>query len=148
MPATSFPRSRYSPVPHFALSPATTCSARQARFIGSFNFNLSDKIVEREQRPWLAREKCMSRFAMRLLTLTMYATASVMFAPAEAAASKKHRHHQQSIGISNHWYGGQARPAGPSGPVCPGLARSFDCRVWPPPFDEDPDRKASGTDSG
>jgi hypothetical protein len=85
----------------------------------------------------------MRRFAIRLLTLTMYATASAtgpIFAPAEAASGKKHRH-QQSIGVSNHWYVGQAWSARPSGPVCSGLGRSFDCREWPPPFDEDPDRK-------
>jgi hypothetical protein len=26
------------------------------------------------------------------------------------------------------------------------MARSFDCKIWPPPFDEDPDRKVSGSD--
>jgi hypothetical protein len=39
-------------------------------------------------------------------------------------------------------------PAGPAGDVCPGNARSFDCKIWPPPFDDDPDRKNSGTDGG
>jgi len=24
---------------------------------------------------------------------------------------------------------------------CPGMGRSLDCKVWPPPFDEDHDRK-------
>jgi hypothetical protein len=92
----------------------------------------------------------MSRFAIRLSTLVIYLTASLMVplaAPADAASSKKHRH-QRSTGVSNHWYAGQALPARPPGPVCPGLARSFDCKVWPPPFDEDPDRKVSGSDGG
>jgi len=35
-----------------------------------------------------------------------------------------------------------------SGEVCPGIARSFECRIWPPPINEDPDRKASGSDGG
>ena len=26
--------------------------------------------------------------------------------------------------------------------VCPGGARSFDCKVWPPPAYDDPDRRA------
>jgi hypothetical protein len=93
----------------------------------------------------------MSKFAIRL-SLTVYATVSAMallVAPAQAASGRKHWHHQGSTGISNRWYAGQAWPVPrPSGPVCPGLARSFDCKVWPPPFDEDPDRKVSGTDGG
>jgi hypothetical protein len=34
------------------------------------------------------------------------------------------------------------------GPVCPGIARSIDCTIWPPPFDEDPDRKRGGGGGG
>jgi hypothetical protein len=30
-----------------------------------------------------------------------------------------------------------------SGDVCPGIGRSFDCKIWPPPFEDDPDRKTS-----
>jgi hypothetical protein len=94
----------------------------------------------------------MSRIAIPLLRLGMLATASpmvLMVAPAEAASGKKYGHHQRSTRISHHWHAGQAWPVTrPSGPVCPGLARSFDCKVWPPPFDEDPDRRVSGTDSG
>jgi hypothetical protein len=33
-------------------------------------------------------------------------------------------------------------------PVCPGLARGIDCRIWPPPIDEDPDRKRGGGGGG
>jgi hypothetical protein len=93
----------------------------------------------------------VSKFAIRLSTLAIYATASVMVlmvAPADAASGKKHQH-QRSTGVNNHWYTGQVwSVTRPPGPVCPGLARSFDCKVWPPPFDEDPDRKVSGTDGG
>lgn len=35
-----------------------------------------------------------------------------------------------------------------SGDVCPGSGRSFDCKIWPPPYADDPDRKMSGTDGG
>jgi hypothetical protein len=29
--------------------------------------------------------------------------------------------------------------------VCPGNARGIDCRVWPPPIKDDPDRLISGS---
>jgi hypothetical protein len=38
--------------------------------------------------------------------------------------------------------------AGPAGDVCPGIGRSFECKIWPPPLYDDPDRKNSGTDGG
>jgi hypothetical protein len=133
---------------------ALSNSSRSASLQGSrcFNFNLSDKRLEREQRhPWAVGEERMSNFAIRLSTLAVYATVSamvLMIAPADAASGKKHKH-QWRTGINNHWYTGQVWPVmRPSGPVCPGLARSFDCKVWPPPFDEDPDRKVSGIDGG
>ena len=83
----------------------------------------------------------MSKTAIRLLTLAI--TASVTVAPAKADSAKKHRHVQRSLVLSDP---GQVRPV--TGPVCPGLARSIDCKAWPPPFDEDPDRKHSGSDGG
>jgi hypothetical protein len=91
----------------------------------------------------------MSKFAIRLLTLSMCATALVvvpMVTPAEAAtSSSKHiKKHRKNI----HWSAGQAWPVtGPSsqaGEVCPGIARSIDCKIWPPPIEDDPDRKRSG----
>ena len=97
----------------------------------------------------------MSKFAIRLLTLAIYTTALVvvpMATPAKAKMSssrhiKKHKA-QKSPGFSNPWSAGQAWPVtGPSsqaGEVCPGIARSFECKTWPPPFDDDPDRKRSG----
>src|SRR4029077_712982 len=39
-------------------------------------------------------------------------------------------------------------PYSQAGPVCPGIARSIDCKVWPPPFDEDPDRKRGASGGG
>jgi hypothetical protein len=79
----------------------------------------------------------MSKSAIRLLTLAIAASVTVA-APAKAYSAKKHRHVQQSIVPSDP---GQAWL--PSGPNCPGLARSIDCRTWPP-YGDDPDRKASG----
>lgn len=101
----------------------------------------------------------MSKFAIPLLTLSMYAAALVLVPvtkPAEAASHgkhvKKYKNFQRSFGFENARDSSQAWPAtrasGPAGPVCPGLARSFDCKIWPPPYDEDPDRKVSGSDGG
>ena len=74
----------------------------------------------------------MSKFAIRLLTLTMYATALVaapMVTPARAAAdsSKEIKKHKKKIHRS------------------PGIdnARSPSANPFPP-MDEDPDRKAGG----
>ena len=86
----------------------------------------------------------MSKFAIRVLTLAI--TASVTVAPAVAETAKKHhRHIHRALVLSDP---GQVwlAPA-PSGPNCPGLARSIDCGTWPP-YGEDPDRKASGSDGG
>jgi hypothetical protein len=99
----------------------------------------------------------MSKFAIGLLTLAMYATALVvvpMVTPVEAATNSKHtRKHQRTAQrrpvIIDSWAAGQARPViRPSGQVCPGLARSFDCKIWPPPIEDDPDRRVSGSDGG
>jgi hypothetical protein len=85
----------------------------------------------------------MSKFAIQLLTLAI--TASVTVAPAMGDSAKKHRHIHRSLVLSDP---GQVwLVAGPSGPNCPGLARSIVCKTWPP-YGEDPDRKASGSDGG
>ena len=101
----------------------------------------------------------MSKFAIRLLTLAACATALVAVpvvasAKAETSSSKHIKKHkgkiQRRLGFGDPWSVGQAwpvaRPPSPAGWACPGIARSFECRTWPPPMDEDPDRKASGTD--
>ncbi len=97
----------------------------------------------------------MGKFAIRLLTLVLFATALALVptvAPAKAETGgsrhlKKHQKHKHP-GFSHRRSAGRQWPvAGPprsAGAVCPGMGRSFDCRVWPPPFDEDPDRKVSG----
>jgi hypothetical protein len=96
----------------------------------------------------------MSQFAIRLLTFAICVTALVvapMVIPAKAETSssrhiKKHKK-QRSPGFNNPWSAGQAwpvtRPSSQAGGVCPGIARGFECRTWPPPMEDDPDRKVS-----
>ena len=98
----------------------------------------------------------MSKFAIRLLSLAMYATSLPvvpMITPAQAETSstkhtkKQHRKNiQRSPGFSRS--AGQAwtvtGSSSQAGPVCPGLSRGIDCRIFPPPIDEDPDRKRAG----
>jgi len=101
----------------------------------------------------------MSKFAIRLLTLAMYGTALVVVpmdtpAKAETSSSKHIKTHkkQKRLGFRDPWPAGQAwpvtRPSSQGGDVCPGNARSFECRTWPPPMYDDPDRKVSGSDGG
>jgi hypothetical protein len=93
----------------------------------------------------------MSKIAIRLLTLATFALVVVpVIAPAkaEASSSKKHKKHvKRSPGFSDPWSAGRAwpvtRPASQPGAVCPGIARSFECTRWPPPMEDDPDRKVS-----
>ena len=91
----------------------------------------------------------MSQFVIRLSMLTI-CTAALMALPAVAPAEagtkhvKKHaRHWRQHDGVA--WQVAPARPVAPSytGDVCPGIGRSFDCKIWPPPYADDPDRKTS-----
>lgn len=95
----------------------------------------------------------MRPLTTRHLVLAVCATAVVSVVTATGADAggrhaKKH-HHRMDIGF-NDVRGARASATtyNRGGPVCPGLARSFDCAVWPPPFDEDPDRKQSGSDGG
>jgi hypothetical protein len=94
----------------------------------------------------------MRKPAIRLLTLVITTTMLVgaaTVAPAEAKAHKKHKIRPAVFGRSaspdQAWRG---RSFNQPGSVCPGSGRSFECKIWPPPMDEDPDRKASGTDGG
>ena len=81
----------------------------------------------------------MSKSAIQLLILAV--AASAMVAPATAEAAKKHRHIQRSLVLGDP---GQASLVTmPSGPNCPGLSRSIDCRAWPP-YGDDPDRRVRG----
>ena len=93
--------------------------------------------------------------ATRLLTLAICAAAVLVIAVVtadQAAASSRHvRKHHKPInpGWSDRWAPREIRPVAPRyapGPACPGIGRGIDCKVWPPPMDEDPDRKQSGAD--
>jgi hypothetical protein len=99
----------------------------------------------------------MSKFAIRLLTLGISAAALMvvpMVTSAKAATSSTHlkKHKQKGHGFRGSWSAGQAwpvtRPASQAGGVCPGMGRGIDCKTWPPPMDDDPDRKASSSDGG
>ena len=95
----------------------------------------------------------MSKFAI-VSTLAICATALVIVpvvTPARAATS--HGEHIKKHRRAFAWSpGGDPGSTGQMGPVtrpsaraaggCPGAARSFDCATWPPPFDEDPDRRS------
>ena len=96
-----------------------------------------------------------------ICVMTLAGTSTVTLALSKTSHSKHLRKHKVV-----HWYygPGYARPAfrpwpaGAAWPaaqpqrtpvdVCPGSGRSFECKVWPPPMDQDPDRKASGADAG
>ena len=98
----------------------------------------------------------MRKLAMRLSVLaigtTALATAPVI-APAHAEGSPSHMHHMKKHHrhwrhqTGGAWYGYPAQPMagsyGQSDWVCPGIGRSFECKVWPPPFEDDPDRETS-----
>jgi hypothetical protein len=95
----------------------------------------------------------MDKSAIRLSALAIGAAALAAIptaAPVEAGTNhsqhiKKHmtRHHGLRP-AARAWLG--ASPPRQSGEVCPGIARSFECKIWPPPINEDPDRKISGSD--
>ena len=70
--------------------------------------------------------------------------------PADAVAGTRHVHakkHARHWRHASPWSIGQDRPLvapyARSGWVCPGIGRSFECKIWPPPFEDDPDRKVS-----
>jgi len=100
----------------------------------------------------------MSRLAIRFSNfkwapLTICATAFLavpVLTPADAVAGSRHVHakkHARHWRHANPWFVGQERPFvspyAQSGPVCPGIGRSFECKIWPPSFADDPDRKVS-----
>ena len=95
----------------------------------------------------------MNQLAIRLFTLTICATALLavpLFTSVEAAAGTRHAHvkkHARHWRHAGPWFVGQERPfVAPyarSSDVCPGIGRSFECKIWPPPIEDDPDRKTS-----
>jgi hypothetical protein len=102
----------------------------------------------------------MGKFAI-VTALAVYATALAvvpMVTPAKATTinSKHIKKHKRTVertfGSSDPRSTGQhwpvSRPSSQAGSVCPGIARSFECATWPPPMDDDPDRKHSSSDGG
>jgi hypothetical protein len=92
----------------------------------------------------------MNKIAI-LTTLAMCATAVAvvpMVTPAKAATShgkhiKKHeRAFAMSPGFGDPWSAGRADGR------CPGNARGIDCATFPPPFDEDSDRRSGDGGGG
>src|SRR5579863_4658496 len=99
----------------------------------------------------------MRHGAIRLLALTVGAIALVaVVAAGEADASSRHirKHHQRTnLGWNNSLrrsWAEEVRPKVPSwsqgGDVCPGNARAIDCKIWPPPIVDDPDRRSGSGD--
>jgi hypothetical protein len=85
---------------------------------------------------------------VRLLTTATCAAAAIaVVAVTGAEASNRHirKHHQRThLGWNESLASGEVRRVAPSytpGDVCPGIARAIDCRIWPPPFADDSDRK-------
>jgi len=98
--------------------------------------------------------KSAIRIFVLVVTTTMLAGAAGI-TPAESRSQDRHvwkhrTHHGSGFGNGRPVNHAQRMiaPSGPSGDVCPGIGRSFECRIWPPPLRDDPDRKASGTDGG
>jgi len=94
--------------------------------------------------------------AIRLLMIGTCALAASAVAASDVKASSRHikkHHHGMNLvrGPSrDSWAAGDVRSMAPprAGTACPGNARAIDCTVWPPPIDEDPDRKATSSDGG
>ena len=97
----------------------------------------------------------MRKLALSALVIGAAAAMDPAITPAQAGTAGGHKHHMHMTRHHQHWrhhygtawYGTPAapmvRPTSQSGWVCPGIGRSFDCKVWPPPFEDDPDRKTS-----
>ena len=89
----------------------------------------------------------MGKFSIWILTLAIYAPVVVLPmvipATAETSSSKHIKKHKKIIlrspGFDQAWP--VASPSSQATPVCPGMARSFQCKIWPPPMEDDPDRK-------
>jgi hypothetical protein len=97
----------------------------------------------------------VGRLVIRLSMLTL-ATIVLVSAVTPVAAKTGHSRHGHIKKHQPHWrhhYYGAAWPVGPmrpvagsyapSEPICPAIGKSFDCKIWPPPYADDPDRKTS-----
>jgi hypothetical protein len=98
------------------------------------------------------REMRMGKLAIQLSMLAIGATALVVvpaIASVEAKTTSRHLHvrkHRWQHHYVAAWPVGPAQPVVRSyddGSICPAIGKSFDCKIWPPPFADDPDRKTS-----
>jgi len=95
----------------------------------------------------------MSKLAIRLSMLTICATALAVVPTVTAAKAETGRKHTHIKKHEPHWRhhasgGWQGQPVAGAfrqddGPICPAIGKSFDCKIWPPPYADDPDRKTS-----
>ena len=95
---------------------------------------------------------------IQLLALAISTTMAVPLVTATGAeANNRHlrKHHQQAsrdwnASLRRSWAADEVRPVVPApsgaGDVCPGNARAIDCKIWPPPIIDDPDRRSGGGD--
>jgi hypothetical protein len=98
----------------------------------------------------------MSKLVIRLSALAAGASALLLVTAATPAEARKAGAHTQMA--KHRWHGvhhvrrgwpvGEARPVvgyynNQPGPICPAVGHSFDCKIWPPPYEDDPDRKVS-----
>jgi hypothetical protein len=87
-----------------------------------------------------------TRLLMSAVYATMVMTVPLVTATDSGAASHVGKHHKPTNPqFRNSWAAETIRPVAPSsyrgGEVCPGNGRSFECKIWPPPMSEDPDRR-------
>ena len=99
----------------------------------------------------------MGKLAIHVLTFATCAAAVALVPAITPAAAKASRHVHHKPMKKHAWYRTypyrgawmvppaqpMVRSYGQSDWVCPGIGRSFECKVWPPPFQDDPDRRTS-----
>src|SRR6185437_12440351 len=95
------------------------------------------------------RSSCHVSAALAIGAVALVVVPTVTPASAETGRNHMHikKHHRNWNHYGAAWPVGPARPVvgsySASEPVCPTIGKSFDCKIWPPPFADDPDRKTS-----
>ena len=97
----------------------------------------------------------MSRSPIRFVAAAICLTAFVVVpavTPVQAKKVSRHTHVAKHRWHRVHhdgraWPSDLVRPVAgftnQPGPICPQVGHSFDCKIWPPPYEDDPDRKTS-----
>ncbi len=88
---------------------------------------------------------------MALSAMAAVAIPAITAGSVEASSHHVRKHHQRTTldwnsQVRRSWVQPVAPGWSGTGDICPGNARAIDCKIWPPPIDVDPDRKASGAD--